>query len=281
MHETALSDRIDGRADAPVHPDGEAVYLFAFADRDRVGRLPGFSDIPNPPPLLHQVGAITAVIGLVSLADFSGPAGERNLTDLEWLAPRVRDHGVVLQRLMQRSPVFPAPFGTLYTGFASLTAFMRRHEATLAAFLDAVSDTEEWGLKATARLATREVLESLACRAWPEWAALSPGTRYLRLCRERAALLDLGRARARGFVADLLDGLRPFVIEQRQLPGRAAPDDSGTESIGSYAMLVRSGDIAAISGRIAALRDGAAEHHVVLALTGPWPPFSFRPSLQG
>lgn len=267
-------------AEPPALPDQHAVYLFAFADRARIERLPDGSDLPPPRPFVHAAGTIAAVVATVPIADYSGPFGERNLADLAWLAPRVRDHDLVCRRVMAGSPLFPAPFGTLYQSFASLTAFTMRHEASIAAFLRAVAGTEEWGLTATAEPASRETLEATARLAWPDWQSLSPGTRYLRLCRERPALAEAARARARQLVAALVDELRPLAVRLRAFAGAAPGDRTAAESIARYAFLVRSGDVPVLTGRVAELRLQAAQQQVGLTLSGPWPPFSFRPSLQ-
>jgi gas vesicle protein GvpL/GvpF len=259
-------------------PLATAICLFAFAEPERIEALPAAADAPATRPVAHIAGAIAAVVATVPLAEYCGPAAAH---DLAWLAPRVHHHAAVLRALMQRSPVFPVPFGTLYTGLPSLTGFMRRHEATIAGFLRAMTGMQEWGLKATAAPAARATLQALAPIAWPEWPSLPPGTRYMRLCRERPALVALARARARQLAGELLGELRPLLADWRELALSGPFDEAAAEPVGNSALLVRAADAPALAGRLAALRARAAEQRITLALSGPWPPFSFRPSLAG
>ena len=113
--------------------------------------------------MLLGVGSVAALVGLVPIADYSGADSERHLSDIAWLAPRVRRHGELVEWLTQWSPVFPAPFATLYASLDNLTAFMRAHEATIAAFLRAVADKEEWELRASPVSTTRT--------PWIDWPA--------------------------------------------------------------------------------------------------------------
>ena len=154
--------------------------------------------------MLHRVGSVAALIGIVPLADYSGAEAESRFADIAWLAPRVRRHAELVEWAMQRSSVFPAPFGTLYTSLDSLSAFMLVHEATIAGFLQAVAGKEEWELRAGARFDSPEILDQLACKAWPDLRELSKGARYMRLCRDRSALLDFGRDEAAGLVRDFV-----------------------------------------------------------------------------
>ena len=145
--------------------------------------------------LLHCVDSIVALVGVVPMADYRGADSERHLSDVAWLAPRVRRHAELVEWMTQCSSVFPAPFGTLYSSLDNLTAFMRAHEATIAAFLRAVADKEEWEMRAVAHFDGPDVLDRLACDAWPNWRELSKGARYMRLCRDKSALIDFGRSR--------------------------------------------------------------------------------------
>ena len=141
---------------------------------------------------------------IVPVGEYCGVVGERNLSDAAWLAPRVRRHAELVNWTMQWSPVFPIPFGTFYKTFDSLTAFMRVHEEAILAFLNGVTDKEQWELLAGAKFDDPELLDRLACDAWPDWLALSKGVRYMRSCRDREALLAFGRANAAGVVRDYL-----------------------------------------------------------------------------
>jgi hypothetical protein len=274
-----VSPREDG-ADWSGLASETAIYLFAFADR---------IDALRPPPpdaalerrlTLLGVGSLAALVGVVPAADYSGPDSERNLSDIAWLAPRVRRHGELVEWLTRSSPVYPAPFATLYASLDNLTAFMHAHEATIAAFLRAVADKEEWELRAFAHFDDPEALDRLACEAWPDWRDLSRGARYMRLCRDRGALIDFARAEAAAFARDFVAELGGLTSDARSLALSSSVAADGREPVARYALLVAKTGVAAIRVGIQDIGPRASSRHAEIALSGPWPPFSFRPDLK-
>jgi hypothetical protein len=262
------------RVDSSDPPAETAVCLFAFGE---------VADALSPPEatlerrlLWRRVGSVTALVGLVPLLDYRGADGEGPSGDIAWLAPRARRHAELVAWMAQRSAVFPAPFATLYASLDSLTAFMRTHEATIAAFLRAVADKEEWELRAAAHFDDPGDLDRLACEAWPDWRNLSKGARYLRLCRDKRVLVDFGRAKAAAQVDALVAELGALTGEARSLAPSRAPDPDGGEPVARYALLVAKRDVAALQARVA---QAAARARIAVKLSGPWPPFSFRPNL--
>ena len=254
----------------------DAICVYAFAQNRPAPEYPA-AEIGQRLQL-HSVGSVAALIGVVSIGDYSGVDGERNLSDAAWLAPRVRRHAELVNWTMQWSPVFPVPFGTFYLTFASLTAFMYAHEETIVAFLNGVADKEEWELRAGARLDGPELLDRLACSAWPDWMALSKGVRYMRACRDREALLEYGRANAASAVRDYLAQIQPLTAAVRELASGRQLDPKAGEPITRYALLVDKTNVPRLREYVRTI--GASVEHVTIALSGPWPPFSFRPDLS-
>ncbi|MFZ3181395.1 MAG: GvpL/GvpF family gas vesicle protein [Methylocystis silviterrae] len=265
-------------ADLPLAAAEEAICLFAFIE------CADSLEPPDEPPerrlMLHRVGTVVALIGVAPMADYCGADAERRLADVAWLAPRVRRHAEIMDWAMRRSPVFPVPFGTLYSNIASLTTFMRAHEATIADFFEAVADKEEWELRAVAQFDRPDILDKLACNKWPDWRELPKGARYMRLCRDRAALVDFGCAEAAAFVSDFVLELRPLTAGIRLQDIHRLPDSEGSRPIARYALLVPLSNVAAMRTRIEEIAADAARRDVTVTLSGPWPPFSFRPDLK-
>lgn len=257
-----------------------AICLFAFAQRmDAPGpRLPDATIEQRL--ILHCVGSISALVGVNAIADYHGADAERHLSDIAWLAPRVRRHAELVAWMAQSSSVFPAPFGTLFSSLDSLTAFMLAHEAPIAGFLRAVADKEEWELRAVANFDGPDALDQLACNAWPDWRKLSKGSRYMRLCRDKSALLDFGRAELAAFVRDFVAELRPLASDARPLGLPRPSDPDGRETVARYALLIAKAGVATVKDRVQAIGPMASSRRVAIAMSGPWPPFSFRPDLK-
>ncbi len=276
MTETRWPSRPRSTEDSSVSDTDEAICLYAFA-QSRYARQISAADIEQQRFQLHSVGSVSALIARVPIAEYCGVNGERNLADAAWLAPRVRKHAELVDRTMEWSPVFPVPFGTFYNTIESLTGFMKTHEETIAAFLSRVANKEEWELRAGAKLDDQVSLDRLACDAWPDWRALSKGVRYMRVCRDREVLLELGRANAAAAFRDYVAMIQPLTASVRELaPGRHL-DPKGGEQIARYALLVDKTNVTQLREHVR--MTGASVDRVAIALFGPWPPFSFRPDL--
>ena len=99
----------------------------------------------------------------------------------------------------------------------------------------------------------------------------------MRLCRDRDAVLDFGRADAAAVVRDYVARLEPLTAAVRELaPGRNTDPKAG-EPIARYALLVEKANTDKLREAVRAI--GASAEHVAIALSGPLPPFSFRPDL--
>lgn len=271
-----------GPSAAPLSPSSvdRAVYLFAFVDAARLDDPTRLAERDGELSL-HRVGAIGAMIREVPVAEFGGAVGERNLADPVWIMPRIRHHEAVVESAMEWSPVFPARFATLYVSLGSLTEFMRRHEAVIADFLRHVAGRQEWALKVTAELDTPTALDELALELRPDWLADPPGTRYLRLRQERPRLLQVAGERAARLIPDVVEGLRPLVTEIRPLVRATAPLGARGQHVEDYALLTCSGQRAALQDRLGELAVEWEPWRLHFALSGPWPPYSFRPRLEG
>ena len=257
-----------------------AVYLYAFVDSSRWEALHSLTAADGA-LALHRVGRIGAIFSDVPLDEFSGPEGERNLADPNWIMPRIAHHEAVVERAMEVSPIFPARFATLYVNLDSLAVFMRRHETAIADFFGLVADRQEWAFKITVPLGAPDELESLAMELLPGWAECPPGTRYLRLRREQGRLTDVARERAAGRMAPFVDRLLLPATTMRLLPKSSRPSAAGPQHVQDYALLVPAGERAQLHARFCELATEGAAFGMKLSLTGPWPPYSFRPLLEG
>ena len=99
----------------------------------------------------------------------------------------------------------------------------------------------------------------------------------MRLCRDRNALLDFGRADAAVAVRNYVAELQPLTSAVRELaPGRQMNLQAG-EPIARYALLVDKTKGDELREYVRAVV--VPVEHVAIALLGPWPPFSFRSNL--
>ena len=238
-----------------------------------------------PPPSLDRAGlddrpvrgltheGFGVVVSVVDPADWTGEAGADNMKDLSWVGPRAYRHEQVVEAVMGAAPaVFPARFGTLFSAPDRLRSTLDARADALHDYLQAVEGAEEWAVKGLLdreRAADRHV----------DAPADASGTAYLQRQKQKqdaAAALDDWLDE----VADaLFDPLAARADEARVLP---VPADAGRdqEVAFNWAFLVPAAEADAFGSAVDAQSARYAEEGVSLDLTGPWPPYNFRPSLE-
>ena len=159
-----------------------AIYLFCLARAERLPDL-GTVGLNGESRLLRQdIANVSAVVSEVPLDEFCGPAAEARLQDVTWVGPRVLQHEQVIESAMQYSPVLPARFGALFSSMAAVEGVVNRNLADINAFLDSVTDKDEWAVKVL--LSRSELKEKLFSEKLAEHAeglaTLSKGVRYFR-----------------------------------------------------------------------------------------------------
>jgi Gas vesicle synthesis protein GvpL/GvpF len=274
---SAFEDTTVAPLSCPLAVD-RVVYVYAFVEQGPPGSLRAPPDTEQALSL-HHVGGISAVICHVPKSEYCSPKSEQDLTEPAWLMPRIRHHETVVERVMAWSAVFPMRFATLFVTLDSLTNFMRRHETAIAAFLRQVRRQEEWALRITVTFDDLTVLDDLANQLWPEWSGYSPGLRYLRLRQKRPCLVKAARERAEMLMPAILAGLGPPAGMIRHLPRPMATCDPEHRRVDNYALLVPVAQRAALTNRLSDLAATWGPKHIGFELSGPWPPYSFRPSL--
>jgi hypothetical protein len=237
-------------------------------------------DEPHP-PFFRRTGRVAAVLSWVSQSEFCGPAGEKNLQDLAWVAPRACRHEEVLERVMRLGAVLPARFGTLFSSTASLEGFMRQQETPIVRFLERVSGQEEWALKGFLDQGRAEA-ESLADRRSEEPCrpSLSPGAAYLLeegLRLQAREALDDRLAEMCGKLLEELNLLATEIVARRILAPQTPK--AGREMVLNWALLLPAA-AADFRGRIERANGEKNRGGLALEVSGPWPPYSFCPVLQ-
>jgi len=229
---------------------------------------------------LHRHGDLCAIAKRVSLDEFCGPDAERRLEDPAWVTPRAIDHGRVIAEVFRGSPVLPVPFGTLFSSPRVLGDFLDRNADLIKGFFEYAAGCEEWGIKALLdreRL-KRSLIESIT---QAQSAAVSPGLRYLRERRadqmaneQSSAWLDQNFK----VVVNALDQCATRSCQRRILDDSKQPDRR--EEVLNLAALLARERVAEFRRLIQAFNHERAEDGLSLALTGPWPPYSFCPALD-
>jgi hypothetical protein len=102
----------------------------------------------------------------------------------------------------------------------------------------------------------------------------------MRLCRDRSLLVAQGRTEAVAFVRDFVAELQPLMVAVRQHVVRVKTEGGGSALVARYALLVAKKDVTALQESVREAGNRASHQHIAITLSGPWPPFSFRPDLE-
>ena len=265
-----------------MEASAKAIYLFCFV-------RPGFAatlSVPavdgRSPVLFWHSTAATAVLSELPLAEFCGPAAEARMQDLAWVAPRACRHEQVIEALMPYSPVLPLPWGTLFSSLANLQRFAQSNALAISRFLDQVADQEEWAVKGfLAQDKARQSLRRLELVTHEErLAALSPGRRYLELQRLQREVDNTLSGWLQATCRTLLENLRGHSsgFAKRKILDTAETQD-GCAPVLNWAFLLPRNAVESFRQQV----ELASEHHategLMLELSGPWPAYSFAPSL--
>lgn len=259
---------------------GEALYLYCLAHG--AGGPPAIDGrgVDGEHSLnLIPFQDVVAVVSTVSVDDFCGPAAEARMRDLAWVAPRACRHETVVEAVMRASPVMPARFGTLFSSRERLVAWLAIHHVAISRALDRLGAHEEWAVKG--RLNRRAAEAPLLAAALARSAApASPGARYLEERRIRAGIGQELNAWLQTLCDWVVGQLREHAVEFRERAiGPKGADEEGIPIL-HLAFLVPCGSVGDFRASVQRITATHAEHGVVLDCSGPWPSYSFCPSLE-
>jgi hypothetical protein len=225
---------------------------------------------------------VVAVVSEVRLDDFVGPSADARMKDLAWVGPRACRHEAVVEWVMRTSPVVPARFAALFSSRESLDAWLERHHDAISRALEQFADHEEWAVKGTLdkRTAEARLYAAALVRRGGELSS-SPGRRYFEERRMRAGIaedLDMWLKEVGVEIAKTLLECATDLRERPVVTG-AAPSEEPPRIL-NWAFLVAQSRASEFGARIQQINERYAEHGLVLDISGPWPPYSFSPSLE-
>ncbi len=252
-----------------------ALYLYCFA---RAGAPADFAG--DDRLFAYRFGELIAVCGWTAMREWSGASIEERMQELDWLAPRAIRHQAVIEAAMRVSPVLPARLGTLFSSPQALDRFFAIHHVAIATFLADVESKEEWAVKGVLDRARASEWLASTINSASQGGAPGGGTDYLRQRRAHAAAArELNR-----WAAQIVE---PMVAELRGHAARFCQRSPGAQAaagqaqpIFNAAFLVAQENLAGFRRCVEGWAREHSEHGLELALSGPWPPYSFCPTLE-
>jgi hypothetical protein len=244
----------------------DAKVLWVYGALARAPGAPEAPGIDGRPVRVHQRAGATVLVSEVPAARFSAEALRERLEDLDEVERLARAHEGVLERAMADGAVVPFRLCTIYSSADALDAMLDSEAPHLAAALDRLEGTQEWGVKGFARAAV--------AAGGPTEAA--SGTEYLLRKRERREAAIADREATETVVAEIHARLAERAAaatlsrpQDRRLSGRE------TEMLLNASYLVPGDRAHAFRELVEDLGRRHEPDGVELELTGPWPPYHF------
>jgi hypothetical protein len=236
------------------------------------------------PVSVERFDGLAAVFCDVSSDDFVGKDADARLNDLAWMAPRVIRHEEVIISVMKCGPVMPIRFGTIFSSLTVMKETLIGIRKLSLDFLEYITDKDEWDVQGFVDKASlkKRIQEKLVTEKSADLEQLSPGKRYF--VEQRM------KAEAEKKLSESLSGISHLAIDrlgaissdfaERRLTGRERSGDE-TDLFFHWAFLVEKPDAIGFEAAVDAVDRELREQGYAFSISGPWPPYSFSPSLSG
>ncbi len=259
----------------PTRPPSSVVYLYGIVPAGQA--VPGRDGFVAGDVALQDV---VAIADLLPAGEFTGAALEARLQDMEWVTAQARRHTTVLESAMEHGPVVPARLCTLFSSPAALRDFLVGSADGLRETLERLRGRREWSLKIycdEARLREACAAESTAGEPGGQPAeGGSAGMNWMLKKRRDALLEDRVIERSEQVACSVFDEMASLVEDIRARPVLTEAASGVAEP-----MILNAALLVSIEGEQAmqaAVEEWAAELEgdgYRLALSGPWPSFTF------
>jgi len=221
------------------------------------------------------VDDVYAVFTPVNAEEFSQDVIDRRAGDLEWLGAIGYRHQDVTSDLMKKTAIVPLRAFTLFSSEEALRAYLREHHDVLSKTLARLADKQEWTLRIelepskwseaiTGRVASLRELQN-------DIATASPGKAFL-----LGKKLDDEKKRASHAAEDdLVKEIEQAVMTKLNCETVAETRQRRDGAFPQINVLLNRDEEAVLQELREELAARYAAEGVTLALSGPWPPYTF------
>jgi hypothetical protein len=227
----------------------------------------------EPPRLLDAGDGYRVVVASAPLAKYAAGKINARLEDIEWVAERGTEHEALVEHVAEqvaaKCAVVPMKMFTLFSNDERALAHVVKMRKMLDRVADRIAGCEEWGLRIlfdeaeATRIAAEEARASKA----------SSGTTFLERKKKQQDVRRAMNASAADEVEGLYDALGK--IAKRSVR-RAAPNrELAGRVLLDAVFLVAKKESKRFQKTVGATAERLAQRGFHVALTGPWPAYSF------
>jgi hypothetical protein len=249
--------------------DERLLYLYGFVRPSiRVPRIEGVE--AGTEVFLVEAGDVACAASVVPGDAYRRAPGQQPADQLEWVTPRALRHHAVITALHEAGTVLPLQFGAVCRCAEDVERLIGDLRPRLVHLLDKLRNKDEWTLRATAdqaAIAARCENDAAQLVALKELERTLPDGQAYFARKQRAKLTaDLVAAAIASAEDDACARLAPLAADMSRTPRHAA-------------LLVDRADLDAVTARLSDVQASEASTGLTFELVGPWPPYSFAPSL--
>lgn len=221
------------------------------------------------------IDGVSAVFTAVNAEAFSQETIDRRAGDLEWLGAIGYRHQAVIQDVMKQSAVIPLRAFTLFSSEETLRAYLHENAEMLRRALERLEGKQEWTLRV--EVEPERWSEALVARVdslrelQQQIAGASPGKAFLL----RKKLDDEKKRASHAAEEALVAEIERAVLERLRCETVAESRERRDGAFPQINVLIERDEEATLQELHATLTDRYAGEGVALALTGPWPPYTF------
>lgn len=222
-----------------------------------------------------SIDGVSAVFTAVDAEAFSQATIDRRAGDLEWLGAIGYRHQAVIQDVMKRTAVIPLRAFTLFSNEETLRSYLHENAEMLRKVLERLEGKQEWTLRVefepqrwNEALVTRvDALRDLQ----QQIEGSAPGKAFLL----RKKLDDEKKRASHAAEEELVAEIEQAVLERLRCETVAESRERRDGAFPQINVLIERDEEAVLQELHASLNDRYAGEGVALALTGPWPPYTF------
>lgn len=218
---------------------------------------------------------IAAIYTPVKAEEFTQEVIDRRAGDLEWLGAIGYRHQDVISTLMKSTAVVPLRAFALFSSDEALRAYLHENAARLGSVLDRLDGKQEWTLRV--EFEPQRWSESLAGRVeslrdlQQQIDSAAPGKAFLL----KKKLDDEKKRASAAAEKDVVAEIEQQVLEKLSCETVAESRERRDGGFPQINVLINRDEEAQLQELHAELTSRYEAEGVTLALTGPWPPYTF------
>ena len=259
----------------PLMAGGSATYVYCISKSAKSAKAPSLARAPKGlagterPRLLDAGDGYRIVVASAPLAKYSAEKINARLEDIEWVAERGAEHEAVVEHVASGVTVVPMKMFTLFASDERAIEHVTKMKKTLDRVVERIAGCDEWGLRILFD-------EAEATRLAAEQARASKPTSGTSFLERKKKQQDVRRS-LNASAAEEVDGLYDALgkIAKRSVR-RAAPNRelAGRVLLDAVFLLPKK-EVKRFQKTVGVTAEALAERGFHVALTGPWPAYSF------